>query len=177
MAPSPLAMAPRDLPPLTAAPVPFTRAAPPPPPSPPSPPSMGTAGRGCEGVADVPQQQQLPLRLLLSLSVPHLVLGEGGELGGSGGGRRGSAAPAPPPFSYLPLLRVQKRGGGDLQHQPPHPSPTSPCCGCRRGGEGICSTSPPLHPPPPSPPSPAAGAAVGGGYGGGGCVNRPLLLI
>ncbi|CAI7731504.1 unnamed protein product, partial [Closterium sp. NIES-54] len=80
------------------------RAAPPPPPSPPSPPSMGTGGRGCEGVADVPQQQQLPPRLLLSLSLPHLVLGEGGELGSSGGGRRGSAAPAPPapPFSSIP---------------------------------------------------------------------------
>ncbi|CAI7850334.1 unnamed protein product, partial [Closterium sp. NIES-54] len=83
----------------------------PPPPSPPSPPSMGMAGRGCEGVADVPQQQQLPPRLLLSLSLPHLMVGEGGELGGSGGGRRGSTAPTPPPspssFSYLPLLRVQ----------------------------------------------------------------------
>ncbi|CAI7862358.1 unnamed protein product, partial [Closterium sp. NIES-53] len=113
------------------------RAAPPPPP--PSPPSMGMAGRGCEGVADVPQQQQLPPRLLLSLSLPHLVLGEGG--GGS--------------------LEVQGEAGGDLQHQVPHPSPTSPCCGCSRGGEGICSTAPPpplilLLPPP------AAGAAVGG---------------
>ncbi|CAI7788470.1 unnamed protein product [Closterium sp. NIES-54] len=100
------------------------------------------AGRGCEGVADVPQQQQLPPHLLLSLSLPHLVVGEGGELGGSGEGRRGSAAPAPsaPPFSYLPLLQVQQWGRGDLQHQPP-PAP---------------------HHPPPFP-SPAAGAAVGEG--------------
>ncbi|CAI7782589.1 unnamed protein product [Closterium sp. NIES-53] len=74
-APSPLALAPRDLSPLAAAPVPFARIAPPPPPS---PPSMGTGGRGWEGVADVPQQQQLPPRLLLSLSLPHLVLGGGG---------------------------------------------------------------------------------------------------
>ncbi|CAI7861852.1 unnamed protein product, partial [Closterium sp. NIES-54] len=79
---------------------------------------------------------------------------------GAAVGGRGPAAPAPPPpppplppFSYLPLLRVQQWGGGDLQNQPP-PAP-----------------------PPPSSPSPAAGAAVGGGYGGGGCVNRPLLLL
>ncbi|CAI7787667.1 unnamed protein product, partial [Closterium sp. NIES-54] len=86
-----------------------------PPPSPPSPSSMGMGGRGCEGVADVPQQQQLPPRLLLYLSLPHLVLGEGGELGGSEGGRRGSAAPAPP--------------------RPP-PFLLHPCCGCSSGGRG-----------------------------------------
>ncbi|CAI7930934.1 unnamed protein product [Closterium sp. NIES-54] len=113
-------------------------------PPPPSPPSMGMAGRGCEGVADVPQQQQLPPQLLLSLSLPHFVLGEGGELGGSGGGRRGSAEPGPPPLSYLPLLRVQQKGGGDLQHRPPPPLILL------------------LH-------LSAAGAAVGGGNGGGGC--------
>ncbi|CAI7857088.1 unnamed protein product [Closterium sp. NIES-53] len=108
-------MAPRDLLPLTAAPVPYcnmvgegvARGGSSCPralqshaqlrPRPPPPPSMGMAGRGCEGVADVPQQQQLPPHLLLSLSLPHLVVGEGGELGGSGGGRKGSAAPAPPP--------------------------------------------------------------------------------
>ncbi|CAI5529808.1 unnamed protein product [Closterium sp. Naga37s-1] len=133
MAPSPLAMAPRDLPPLTAAP-----------------------------------------------------------LGGSGGGWRGSAAPGPPPFSYLPLLREQQRGGGDLQHlpplppPPPHPSPISPCCGCSGGGEGICHPPaadaavgggdlqhlPPPPPPPPAPPSPPSlccKCSSGGGYGGGGC--------
>ncbi|CAI7895676.1 unnamed protein product, partial [Closterium sp. NIES-54] len=37
--------------------------------------------------------------------------GDGGErgrkIGGSRGGKRGSAAPGPPPFSYLPLLREQ----------------------------------------------------------------------
>ncbi|CAI7771863.1 unnamed protein product, partial [Closterium sp. NIES-54] len=48
------------------------------PPPPPSPPSMEKGRRGCEGVADVPQQQQLPPHLLLSLSLPHLVLGGGG---------------------------------------------------------------------------------------------------
>ncbi|CAI7768317.1 unnamed protein product [Closterium sp. NIES-54] len=173
------------------------RAAPPPPPSPPSPSSMGTGGRGCEGVADVPQQQQLPPRLLPYLSLPHLVLGEGGELGGSGGGRRGSAAPAPPPFSSTPAagaavggrgsaavvggsLEVQGEAGGDLQHQPPPPPPflLHPCCGCSSGGEEICSSSggrgfAASAPPPLSPPSPAAGAAVGGGYGGGGSTPGP----
>ncbi|CAI7892194.1 unnamed protein product [Closterium sp. NIES-54] len=34
---------------------------------------MGTGGRGCEGVADVPQQQQLPPRLLLYLSLHALL--------------------------------------------------------------------------------------------------------
>ncbi|CAI7896290.1 unnamed protein product [Closterium sp. NIES-54] len=37
-----------------------------PPPLPPPPPSHGEGGRECEGVADVPQQQQLQPRLLLS---------------------------------------------------------------------------------------------------------------
>ncbi|CAI7855658.1 unnamed protein product [Closterium sp. NIES-53] len=35
-------------------------------PLPPLPPPHGEGGRGCEGVADVPQQQRLPPRLLLS---------------------------------------------------------------------------------------------------------------
>ncbi|CAI7767567.1 unnamed protein product, partial [Closterium sp. NIES-53] len=184
------------------------RAAPPPPPSPPSPPSMGTEGRGCEGVADVPQQQQLPPRLLLSLSLPHLVLGRGGELrglwsssGGEGicstspplllpppdagaavGGRgsaaptppvpplllhpwgvtdsgsaeggRGSAAPAPRPppphFSSIPLLRVQRWGGGDLQ-------PCAPCCPVRPARPAAlqpCAPCCPVHPACPAPRAP-----------------------
>ncbi|CAI7896138.1 unnamed protein product, partial [Closterium sp. NIES-54] len=69
------------------------------PPPPPSPPSMGTGGRGCEGVADVPQQKQLPPRLLLSLSPCRTLCW---ERGGS--------------------LEVQGEAGGDLQHQPP-PAP------------------------------------------------------
>ncbi|CAI7816956.1 unnamed protein product [Closterium sp. NIES-54] len=136
------------------------RAAPPPTPS---PSSMGTGGRGCEGMADVPQQQQLPPRLLLYLSLPHLVLGEGGELGGSEGGRRGSTAPAPPPFSSTPAAgaavggrgSTAAVGGGDLQHQPPLPptSPPSPCCGCSGGGEGICSPVLPCSPARPARPA------------------------
>ncbi|CAI7908715.1 unnamed protein product [Closterium sp. NIES-54] len=50
-----------------------------------------------------------------------------GELGGSAGGRRGSAAPAPPrplpPFSSIPLLRVQQWGRGSAAPAPPHPAP------------------------------------------------------
>ncbi|CAI7812591.1 unnamed protein product, partial [Closterium sp. NIES-53] len=96
------------------------------PPPPPSPPSMGTGGRGCEGVADVPQQQQLPPRLLLSLSLPHLVLGEGGS------------------------LEVQGEAGGDLQHQPPPPRLLPPpAAGAAVGGRGSAAPAPPPTPPPP----------------------------
>ncbi|CAI5528935.1 unnamed protein product [Closterium sp. Naga37s-1] len=68
-------------------------------------------------------------------------------------------------------LEVQGEAGGDLQHQVPHLSPTSPCCGSSRGGEGTCSTCPPPPPPPPPPPllsalfsspSPCCGCSSGG---------------
>ncbi|CAI7883839.1 unnamed protein product [Closterium sp. NIES-54] len=74
-------------------------------------------------------------------------------------------------------LEVQREAGGNLQHQVPHPSPTSPCCGYSSGGEGIC------HPP-------AADAAVGGGdlqhqppptaaaaAEGGGCVGAEGVVL
>ncbi|CAI7774604.1 unnamed protein product, partial [Closterium sp. NIES-53] len=84
-----------------------------------------------------------------SLSLPHLSLCR--EKGGS--------------------LEVKGVAGRDLQHQPPRPPFSSiPLLRVQQWGEGICSTSPPhllLHPP-------AAGAAVGGGYGGGGYRFLPV---
>ncbi|CAI7856724.1 unnamed protein product [Closterium sp. NIES-54] len=102
---------------------------------------MGTAGRGCEGVADVPQQQQLPPRNS-SLSPCRTLCWEGGR-----------------------SLEVQGEAGGDLQHQPPPPPVSPPSLGgeglwSSSGGEGICSTSPPR--PPLLLPPPTACAAVGG---------------
>ncbi|CAI7904752.1 unnamed protein product, partial [Closterium sp. NIES-54] len=141
----------------------------PPPPSSPSPPSMGMAGRG------------------------------GGKLGGSGGGRRGSAALGPPPFSYLPLLWEQQRGGGDLQHLPRPPFSSISLLrvqqwgggygggGCGQPAVARAAPAPPLllpppccgcssggggdlwHQPPPPPPSPPSPAA--------GALLHPLLQV
>ncbi|CAI7860861.1 unnamed protein product [Closterium sp. NIES-53] len=188
-------MAPRDLPPLTAAPVPCCAMVSegvarggsscphalqshaqlrPRPPPPPPPPSMGMAGRGggnleVQGEAGGDLQHQVPH---LSPTSPCCGSSRGGE------GTCSTCPPAPPPFSSISLLRVQQWGGGyggggcgqpavaRAAPAPPLLLPP-PCCGCSSGGGGDLWHQPP--PPPPSPPSPAAGAAVGGGYGGGGC--------
>ncbi|CAI5491396.1 unnamed protein product [Closterium sp. Naga37s-1] len=125
------------------------------------------------GGGDLQHLPPLPPPLLLHLSAAGAAVGEGM-------GVAGVANLLSPerllhrPFSYLPLLRVQRWGGGDLQHQPPPPPPPPfsylPLLRVQQwGGGDLQHQPPPAPPPPPSPPSPAAGAAVGGGYGGGGC--------
>ncbi|CAI5521321.1 unnamed protein product [Closterium sp. Naga37s-1] len=149
MAPSPLAMAPRDLPPLTAASV----------------PCCNMVG---EGVA---RGGSSCLRALQSSGGEAICHPPAADAAVGGGDLQHQPPPAPP-FSSISLLRVQQWGEGmavagvanllspeRLLHRPFSYLP--PAAGAAVGGEGICSTSPP--PPPPfllSPP--AAGAAVGG---------------
>ncbi|CAI5512217.1 unnamed protein product [Closterium sp. Naga37s-1] len=119
-------MAPRDLPPLTAAPSPLV-----------------SAPRDLSPLAAAP----VPRRIMEGKGVAR------GDCGAAVGGR-GSAALAPPapPFSYLPLLRVQQWGGGDLQHQPPpvpplllHPWGVTDS-GAAVGGRGFAASAPPRPP-------------------------------
>ncbi|CAI5493895.1 unnamed protein product [Closterium sp. Naga37s-1] len=139
MAPSPLAMAPRDLPPLTV---------------------QWEEGMGVAGVANLLSPERL-----LHRPFSYLPPAAGAAVGGEG---ICGTSPPPLPFSHLPLLRLQQWGGGDLQHQPP-PRPTPPpfsylpLLRVQQWGGGDLQHQPP--PPPPSPPSPAAGAAVGEGMG------------
>ncbi|CAI7804637.1 unnamed protein product [Closterium sp. NIES-53] len=122
MAPSPLAMAPRDLPPLTAAPVPccamvgegVTRGGSscpralqshaqlrPRPPPPPPPPPWGWRGEGEETWRFRGRQEGICSTRSPTFLLPPLAAGaaEGG---------RGPAAPAPPPFSSISLLRSSR---------------------------------------------------------------------
>ncbi|CAI7835116.1 unnamed protein product [Closterium sp. NIES-53] len=160
MALSPLAMAPSDLPPLTATPVPCCNMV-----------GEGVArgGSSCPRALQSHQQHLLPR--LLSLSLRTLCWERGGSLevqGEAGGdlqhqapptlllpppvagaaeGGRGSAAPTPPPLILLlPPPAAGAAVGGKRS--------AIPLLRMRQLGEGTCSTSPPPTPrPPPSPPS------------------------
>ncbi|CAI7747278.1 unnamed protein product [Closterium sp. NIES-53] len=148
MAPSPLAMGPRDLPPLTAAPVPccnmvgegmarggsfclhalqsHTQLRPRPPP----PPPWGWRGEGVRGWRMCLSSSSC--RHASSSLSPCCTLWWEREGTCSTSRGEGSCSISPPP---LP---------------PPAPtpptSPPSPCCGCSGGGEGICSPVLPYSP-------------------------------
>ncbi|CAI7783396.1 unnamed protein product [Closterium sp. NIES-53] len=101
--------------------------------------ASAAAGRGCEGVADVPQQQQLLPRLLPSHGCACCCGGSGGE--GVKGWRMFVVRPAvahatpappprslPPPFSSVPLLIVQQGGEGMGMARVWVPASRAPCC-------------------------------------------------
>ncbi|CAI5490519.1 unnamed protein product [Closterium sp. Naga37s-1] len=162
MAPSPLAMAPRDLPPLTAAP-------------------CNMVG---EGVARGGSSCPRALQSHAQLRPRPPPLPPWGCSGGEGMGVAGVANLLSPerllhrPFSYLPPAAGAAVGGEGICGTSPPPPPLLPfpAAGAAVGGRGSAAPAPPPPPPPPpSPPSPAAGRRVKisagtivGGAGAGG---------